>query len=560
MQETEEEDEPYIPIDPALTSPIEEVTPRDELPQLTLADDFELFADQAAIEPIDHLLGAIEQDLCLLDIPLETEYQEQERDSLEHLDHDLAVSLRPLPRPDDFTNDLPSDAKYLLDHYRDFTDVLSPIKNFKSLWRIMHLPSALATLGEYVLWKTTSHARLSLFYSLLAVSAFHLDRMTGALGQPGYWWTVAEGYNKQAKQQLQRSLCVEFGKPKKVKYKDLTMAMLNMVTVAVTSGDLENARAYLLDAERLIALKGRPKPKKSRKVKLLHTQWLYLRIIEESTFAYPWKHSDNLLLFTAKQDSSRFPSVANHRLVHKDIHGIDHLENADELVDTPNDDGWSYFAQIYGIPESLIVLLSQATSLATETHLMRLGAKSPSGTDELDQRSNAFEDKLLAWTLPAYARGSCNGISNEDDVLKDPDPHHDEAANYFIIKHISCAFHAALLIYFYRLVRHVEPSNVQHLVATVIEHLHAGEDEKFRHGVNNAGIVWPGFIAACEADDELDFEKLIDWMRISGDKTGIRSFDRAADAAVKVRGAREVDPESTWPDVVRSQKVALVLS
>ncbi|KAK3059513.1 hypothetical protein LTS18_010690, partial [Coniosporium uncinatum] len=233
------------------------------------------------------------------------------------------------------------------------------------------------------------------------------------------------------------------------------------------------------------------------------------------------------------------------------------------LVDTPNEDGWSYFAQIYGIPESLIVLLSQATSLATETHLMRSGAKSPSGTDDLDQRSRAFEDKLLAWTLPAYARGSFNS-SNDDDAaaVEDPDVQQQDqaAANHFIIKHISCAFHAALLIYFYRLVRHVEPSNVQHLVATVIEHLHAGEDEKFRHGVNNAGIVWPGFIAACEAEDEADFEKLIDWMRISGDKTGIRSFDRAADAAVKVRSVREVDPELTWPDVVRSHKVALVLS
>ncbi|KAF1986099.1 hypothetical protein K402DRAFT_333127 [Aulographum hederae CBS 113979] len=461
-----------------------------------------------------------------------------------------------MPRPDDFDNHaIPADAKLLLDHCRDFLDVLSPLRNQKSFWKVLHLPSALTTLSEYVLWKSAGHARLSLLYSLLSVSAFHLDRTSGNEQEQGYWWSVGESYNTKARRELQWSLREELVGPKKAKYKDLAMAMLTMVTVAVTNGKLADARLYLLDAERLITLRGIQKTNKSRKVRLLHTQFLFLRVIEESSFTYTSREERDLTALVAQQKPTRFPSLVLHNAGDAPDKALDPFA-MDSLIEGPDANGWSLFSQIYGVPESLVVLMSHAVYLSREKNIKReLSRGGATNAGDFEQRCKGVEDLLCNWTLPECikAMGSSSTLTCATEA--------EVQANKSIMEHSAGALHAALMIYFYRLVRDVNPVMVQHLVKQVLEHLEAAEYEKEKHSVNSAGIMWPGFIAACEALDETTFDEAVTWLRTSGTQSGIRAFDRAADAATKVWKARKASRTHVdWTDVLENCQISLVLS
>lgn len=138
--------------------------------------------------------------------------------------------------PDDFAWKIPSDVRFLLDHFAEqYVDIVSLIKNQKSPWRILHLPSALSTFGELVIWRTPDHFRISLFYAILALSAFHLDRLSGSSDGAGHWWAVGTSHYMRARSELRKGLSLEANGTKQAKYKDILMALLTMVTVCVSS-------------------------------------------------------------------------------------------------------------------------------------------------------------------------------------------------------------------------------------------------------------------------------------------------------------------------------------
>jgi hypothetical protein len=131
---------------------------------------------------------------------------------------------------------VPQQATFLLDHYRQqMVKLFSPKGSQKPPWAILHLPNALSTLSELTTSGTASHARLSLFFSLLAVSSFNLDRLY--LDVPGvsdFWWALGDEFRNFAKQEVKKSIAAEFTGPKLSKYKDVLMALLTMVTISVS--------------------------------------------------------------------------------------------------------------------------------------------------------------------------------------------------------------------------------------------------------------------------------------------------------------------------------------
>ncbi|KZF19096.1 hypothetical protein L228DRAFT_251186 [Xylona heveae TC161] len=443
--------------------------------------------------------------------------------------------------------------RHLFEHYKSQAGRLfSPLLIRKSPWAVLHLPCALATFSELTLWNTASPVRLALFNALLAVSAFNLDRIQlYQMSATNRWWVLAEGFRKVAQKELQSCLSLEPAKSKEIKYKEQLMALLTMVTISVTSGELRDARYYLLEAEKIICERGLPKTTKSRKVAMLHHIYVFLRVIEESTFVYPrgtWcsppigsTAADNLHL-------AQFPSLQTHSFsLGQDLSDLCGLDFETELMGE-REASENLFAGIYGIPESLLSLLSKTTCLANEI-LANTDLQLPIPLD-LIEKSKLLENEIVSRQWEAFEElSSCRDESQ------------DLPANRTIMHHMNNAIHSALLVYFYRRVSNLNPMILQSHVDIIIASLCQCEQEMTNASIVNCGILWPGFIAATEALGEGRQREISRFLRASAQTSGMRHFEVAADLAEEVwKIRREQGSDVSWVEIVRNRRVPLVLT
>ncbi|KZF20051.1 hypothetical protein L228DRAFT_270806 [Xylona heveae TC161] len=293
----------------------------------------------------------------------------------------LDSQLPPIQMASDIC-DLPTTTmRFLIDHYRSsIATRLAPLQHLQSPWKAIHLPSAMQTIGDIALRGDSGNAGVALLFAILATSAFNLDSFGAcpeSTRKATAWKNIGEMFRKRAKSRLQSALR-EQSKGKSSKYKELLAALLSMVTVCVASGQMDQARCFLLDAERLIWLRGLRKSPKSRKVLMLHSLFLYLRVVEEVT-ATDQLCSSNFYADDARQASAagdsgnnsslsccRWPTLWTSRsrkglvVEHEDVCSLE-----DQLVALPaGSKEMSAFERIYSIPESLFTLLSRATHLA----------------------------------------------------------------------------------------------------------------------------------------------------------------------------------------------------
>ncbi|EEU37433.1 uncharacterized protein NECHADRAFT_101978 [Fusarium vanettenii 77-13-4] len=402
---------------------------------------------------------------------------------------DLCVSY-------DFTSSLDtsvsSHAHFLLEHYKSqMGKLFSPLRVRKSPWSILHFPRALSALSELSIFKRTKHAHTSLFYSVLAVSAFNWDNIhRQQKDSTTYWRNVGEGFRRGARKELERTCETELAGEKSSKYKDILMAILTMVTISVVTGQQEEARSYLLNAELFISLRGAPKVNKSRKVKLLHSIYLFLRVIEESTYMYP-PEKQPLVSLSRAPESMLFPSLRTHSLcLGRDLDESCGMDFEFGLFGgLANQENPAFFKEIYGFPQDLLSFISRATFLANQISMHRRRFSELSMTTELEHRCAVLEGEICSW----------NNYS--DDTEGDGDDPIAAFANRAIMSHLITAFHSAVLIFFYRRVRQLHPFLLQPFVEKTIANLEAFEQEQRNFSLVNCGIVWPGFIAGAEAVD-----------------------------------------------------------
>jgi arginine metabolism regulation protein II len=140
-----------------------------------------------------------------------------------------------LPMSHEPDGNIPANATYLLHHYKAQMDRLfSPLRVRKPPWAVLHLPAAMSAVGDLTVWGRTSHAKASLFYAVLAVSAFNLDRIEyGIPGNSNYWWYIGECNRERARREMKQCLASEIQGPGKSKYKEILMGILSMVTISV---------------------------------------------------------------------------------------------------------------------------------------------------------------------------------------------------------------------------------------------------------------------------------------------------------------------------------------
>lgn len=333
------------------------------------------------------------------------------------------------------------------------------------------------------------------------------------------------------------------------------------------SGQQQHARCFMIDAERLLRLRGLHKIKISKKARLLHHVYTWLRIVGESTFVL---HDYNLSSSSLEALGSRFRfrstrSSDEPEAPEPNSHLDDFLRletqnsDSDLNIDEPKDqssalrdihlqDSRSYsktlYKQIYGIPETWLSLVSQTTRRANVLETFCVAREAGQNLDiraweTLQRRSMRLENMICSYSLGRTRAGTL-------ELQADSKSH----------GHMVEALNAALVIFFYKRIRHTHPDALQGHVDSVITALKACSTTKRQDDPTGPGTAWPLFIAGCEAISTFRREAIMGLLDSASSVCGFAAFATARNIISEVW--RRQDEHLTanrampsWVDVVK---------
>ena len=437
--------------------------------------------------------------------------------SIRHLDSQaplLTNSLINIPAPSPSTdsflasssNSIPQDAVFLLKHYSTAViRLLTPIRHHKTPWHILFVPEVKHCLAALTLGEHPSHAHLCTFYGTLAVSAFSLG---GPFDSSG-WFAEAIAYKERARIHSNAMLRTAYNVPKMMKYKSVLMALITMIQVCTFSGDRDQIEHYFLQAEKLIRLKGLDR-RKSRKVRLLHHCYVFERMFYESTYVQKIdsmqrqrliKDVESSGIFARGQDSASFRLVPWKDLDQEMLRVKSQEEGENDLfLERPGVFSATMYPEIFGVPESWILLLSM---------IIRLG-REREAAEENNEAVHLGDYMVRAKALERRIRQ----LRQEQDM-------NTSLYDYAWASRMLDVMHHAMLIYFYRRVYDVSPLLVQKEVSNVLECLsYCG------HGENGftAGFLWAVAVAAGEAEGVENQTVFTNWLSAAAQHTGLPSL------------------------------------
>ncbi|CAI0648625.1 unnamed protein product [Colletotrichum noveboracense] len=522
--------------------------------------------DQAQSHHPEH-----QQELNQLRLP---DQQQQDTDRVQEDTNNVTsppsdMSL-PIPRKvsTPFTNNLPgitpslpTHAASLLRYYKSI-DSLSSVKGMRiSPWQLWLLPCALETFAELSLWNTTTHTRHSILCTLLARSAFHLHRSLKADEKAAsQWLEVGLDYQKSAQSHLKMALQSESDEPSQAKYNEILMAILATAMVSVLYNGSRAVKIFLLDAERLIRLRGLSMPR-SFNLRVLHHVYTHLRVIAESTDI----SSDNApktgqaLSAQAQAQAATEMAVSLRKFrIAEDSLGADldisrekpaEVGYADIHLDISGHWPVTMYPDIYGVPESLMTLLSQTISFANEkAKLEAIALYDPRVSAGLSRHVKMLEQHIWSWSLDSSDNQS--GPSRPREVMN----RDARLVDHPVIKSLTLAMHQALIIYFYRRVYNMSAMVIQDAVRKTLDYLQPCLEETADDHDFATSIGWAGFIAACEATTP-DLQERGKLILESIDTQGvIFGADKPSVLAQSVWDKRKETGDWTlsWPDLMQS--------
>ncbi|KAJ5194048.1 Protein of unknown function DUF3468 [Penicillium cf. griseofulvum] len=471
------------------------------------------------------------------------------------------------------------DAPTLLRHFQDIVipHIMAIPCRQKSPWKILNVPAAVVTYSDSTFLGTerVSQAKLANLYGLLACSAIHLvlNPSTISTKPPEYWWRVANHAYLQAKDHMQTSLHSETQGLKKAKYKDQLMAVCILIQYTIMSGQQQHARCFMIDAERVLRLRGLSKTRISKKARLLHHVYTWLRIVGESTFVL---HGENPSPSSFEALGSQFQShftpssetmgntEPNPRLddfLRLETQNSDSDLNIDERKDQTSglhdihlQDSRSYpetlYKQIYGIPETWLSLVSQTTRLANVLEMFRIAREAGQtmnleAWETLQRRSTRLENMICSFSLGRTRAGVL-------ELHADSKPH----------GHMVEALNAALVIFFYKRIRQTHPAALQGHVDSVITALQACSATLTQDDPTGPGTAWPLFIAGCEAMSTARREAIMSMVDRASLVCGFAAFGTARNIIIEVwrkqdehMTANRGESMPSWVDIVKQGQI-----
>lgn len=290
---------------------------------------------------------------------------------------------------------------------------------------------------------------------------------------------------------------------------------------------MNNAAHYLRDLEKVITLYGITKPRQSQKVKMLHSIYLYLRVLTGGTIL-PDRDPNYTPMGEEESGPDSGPSLYRRfstwdKLMQEPPHTHD-IMNLDfmQCLVSPK----STFEQIYSVPETLFKFIFETTELAREAERLRALHRRATHTDhdEFATKVKKLENNICEWEHEG--RQSCNSMHLPSG----------ERFPYHLVQ----AIYAALMIYFYRCVRDVNAVVLQPYVQQTIYHLTEFDKQKERSKDQSSHICWPWFIAGCEATRPQTRQQISEWLERFAKHSRMRMFSVALKAIRKVWAARSL--------------------
>ena len=324
----------------------------------------------------------------------------------------------------------------------------------------------------------------------------------------------------------------------------------------MVKGDPDQRLTYLLHAERFIRANGFKKPALSRKRRTLHHCYAYMRIMAETTRSsiYYLPDTDGLPhrntgyghgrghAGSAATDNDEF-RVSRWTTLSDNMMGMEKdpdTAKRDLHLEIPGRWTSTLFPELYGIAEGFLVLLSQVIRLANERDLAMEqegqfgggGGGNGLGLREFTLRAKALEKSIYR----LISSGADNAMVQ--------------------------SMYTALLIFFYRRVHNLDAMLLQREVLAVQGYLSSLQQHRANHAQKPnedtartvVALVWPAFVAACEALLPESQGYFAEWFEGMVERTGLVSV-RLAKGVCEFIWAKRKDSEDvvSWPEVLRGR-------
>ena len=404
---------------------------------------------------------------------------------------------------------------FLLKHYATtVVSSMTPFRHGKTPWHVLFLPHAKNCLAALTLGEPVEHATLCTFYGTLAIGAFSL----GVISQSQSFLEQGGAYKQQAREHVRLMLTTAYDVPKAAKYKSILMALITMVQISMFSGSRGQSECYLLETEKFIRMKGLNR-RKSRKVRLLHHCYAYMRFFHESTII-SGLHSKQRHHVREAVESSGMVVYSRDGLFFR-LKDWNNLDQEDMMVKSqeegendlhlsePGQFSATMYPEIYAIPEPWIFLLSQT---------IRLGNEKDAAEHDVTEIALPLKEFLCR------AKAIEKRINNMQGMVPKTASGNYEPTNQNVLETVLHGMQAALAIYFYRRVYDIDAAMLQGKVVSVRDWLfryeHADPTMVFGYG----GYIWPAFIAACEAEDQEVQTSFSKWFKTSAQRSGLPCF------------------------------------
>lgn len=172
-----------------------------------------------------------------------------------------------------------------------------------------------------------------------------------------------------------------------------------------------------------------------------------------------------------------------------DIHLVGSAQDANNM-----------YMQIYGIPETFLRLVSQVTRLANtiDRYSSEINKRDTEALTSLQPRAAQLESAICTFVVQCHADGPTDIAPGSSSPIE-AQPH----------RHMLQALSSALVIFFYRRVRHTHPFILQSSVDGVITALRRFDEALARCELKGPGTAWPVFIAGCEAMTHLQKQQTL---------------------------------------------------
>lgn len=314
-------------------------------------------------------------------------------------------------------------------------------------------------------------------------------------------------------------------------------------------GDSEKRLSCLIQAERFISVNGFTQSTVSSKRRTLHHCYAYMRIMAETTSIDSLCTSmANASIETETSFETMFricPGVtfSGDMMAMEKEPGV---AQRDLHLAIPGRWSLTLFPKMYGVAESFLMLLSQVIRLANERELSMTG-----------DREGALSLKDFWNRAKVLERGihllvsSCRTNSTLDTFVGES---RFESAR-------AQAMYTALLIFFHRRIYDIEAVLLQKEVDAVKDSLSKAQEAAGCHYGSTATLIWPAFIAACEAVDPESELFFTSWFDCCYKVTGLGNVSLAKKVFEMIWKRRSEtgldDKPCGWPEILRTKNIRL---